>query len=66
MNAKNYYCVAWCLKHGYLKGKIRMKKTDEGMFYVVKTVKVSDEAEVERVRGRREGIKRRRRLRKSD
>lgn len=64
MNAKNYYCVAWCQKHGYLKGKIRMKKTDEGVFYVVKTVKMSDEAEVERVKRKREGIKRRRRIKK--
>ena len=27
---KNYYCVAWCPEHGYLKGKARMKHSDEG------------------------------------
>ena len=39
INSKNYYCVAYCGKHGYLKGKIRMKKAEDGKFYVVKTIK---------------------------
>ena len=40
VNGKHYYCVSYCKKHGYLKGKIRMKKTDDGNFYVVKTLKL--------------------------
>jgi hypothetical protein len=40
VNGRNYFCVGSCKKHGYLKGKIRMKKTDDGNFYVVKTVKL--------------------------
>ncbi|MBQ7563888.1 MAG: exonuclease domain-containing protein [Lachnospiraceae bacterium] len=40
VNGKHYFCVAYCKKHGYLKGKIRMKKTDDGNFYVVKTLKL--------------------------
>ena len=40
VNGKHYYCVAYCKKHGYLKGKIRMKKTDDGNIYVVKTLKL--------------------------
>jgi len=44
-NGKNYYCLAYCEKHGYLKGKIRMRKTDGGKFFVVKTTKlISEEA----------------------
>ncbi|MCM1552742.1 MAG: exonuclease domain-containing protein [Butyrivibrio sp.] len=44
-NGRHYYCLAYCEKHGYLKGKIRMRKTDEGKYYVVKTTKlISDEA----------------------
>lgn len=43
-NGRHYYCLAYCEKHGYLKGKIRVRKTDEGMLYVVKTTKlISDE-----------------------
>ena len=44
-NGRNYYCLAYCEKHGYLKGKIRFRKSDEGKVYVVKTTKlISDEA----------------------
>ncbi|MBR1854677.1 MAG: exonuclease domain-containing protein [Lachnospiraceae bacterium] len=44
-NGKNYYCLAFCDKHGYLKGKIRMRKTDDDKVFVVKTTKlISEEA----------------------
>ena len=44
-NGRHYYCLAYCEKHGYLKGKIRVRKTDEGKLYAVKTTKlISDEA----------------------
>ena len=41
---KAYYCLAECSEHGFLRGKIRIKKSDEGMYFVVKTIrKVDDE-----------------------
>lgn len=43
--AENYYCVAWCPEHGYLKGKARMKHSDEGKLFVVKTIRISSEQE---------------------
>jgi len=43
LNGKNYYCLAYCEKHGYLKGKIRFRKSDEGRYYVVKTTKLISE-----------------------
>ncbi|MBE5865283.1 MAG: exonuclease domain-containing protein [Lachnospiraceae bacterium] len=44
-NGRHYYCLAYCEIHGYLKGKIRIRKTDEGGMYVVKTTKlITDEA----------------------
>lgn len=46
---KQYYCVAHCEKHGYLKGKIRVRKTDEDKVYVVKTTKFISEDEVEAI-----------------
>ena len=61
LSPKNHCCLAYCGKHGYLKGKIRMKRTDEGKFYVVKTMKLIDEAEAEEIRSRREELKKRRR-----
>lgn len=38
-NGRQYYCMAYCEKHGYFKGKIRVRKTDEGMTYIIKTTK---------------------------
>ncbi|MCR4684628.1 MAG: exonuclease domain-containing protein [Lachnospiraceae bacterium] len=47
-NGKHYYSLSYCKKHGYLKGKIRMKKTEDGNVYVVKTLKlISPEEAVE-------------------
>lgn len=43
VNGKHYYCIAWCRKHGFLKGKARMKKADDGNIYVVKTLKIVPE-----------------------
>lgn len=43
-NGKRYYCLAYCEKHGYLKGKIRIYKAEGESVYIVKTTKlISDE-----------------------
>ena len=46
-NGKNYYCIAYCEEHGYLKGKARVRKTDDGGVYIVKTTKFISEQDVE-------------------
>lgn len=61
MNQKTHVCLAVCPEHGYLRGKIRLKKTDEGNYYVVKTIKMIDEVEAEEVREKRELIRKKRR-----
>lgn len=38
-NMKHGYCVYKCEKHGYVKGKIRIKQSSEGSVYIVKTVR---------------------------
>ncbi|MCF0121694.1 MAG: exonuclease domain-containing protein [Lachnospiraceae bacterium] len=50
VNSKNYYCIAICPVHGYIKGKARMKRTEEGRVYVVKTIKMSSEMEAKEIR----------------
>ena len=45
-NSKHYYCVSLCKKHGYIKGKIRLKKAEDGMVYVIKTMKQISETEM--------------------
>lgn len=58
---KNYYCLAYCPRHGWLKGKIRIKKTDHGSVFAVKTMKLTDEQEAQMIRDKKEEIKRKRR-----
>lgn len=53
-NGRNYYCVAFCNKHGNLKAKLRVRKTDEGNVYIVKTTKFISEHEVEEITRKRE------------
>lgn len=50
LNGRHYYCLAYCEKHGYLKGKIRIRKSDSGKIYVVKTVKLISPEEAEALR----------------
>jgi inhibitor of KinA sporulation pathway (predicted exonuclease) len=49
-NGKHYLSVGYCEIHGYVKGKIRLKKSEQNMIYVVKTIKIIDETEVEKVK----------------
>ncbi|MBE5868942.1 MAG: exonuclease domain-containing protein [Lachnospiraceae bacterium] len=51
---KHYYCLAYCEKHGYLKGKMRIKRAENGGIYVVKTTKLISEQEAEQIRQRKE------------
>lgn len=49
-NSKHYYAVAHCDVHGYIKGKIRIKKTDKDQVYIVKTMKFISEEEINGIR----------------
>ncbi|MCL2050675.1 MAG: exonuclease domain-containing protein [Lachnospiraceae bacterium] len=41
-NSRHYYSVSFCPAHGYMKAKIRLKKTENHGVYVVKTSKFID------------------------
>lgn len=56
-NGKHYYCIAYCKKHGYIKGKARMKKADDGNIYVVKTLKVVPEEIVNEIADKQEKLR---------
>ena len=62
-NGKHYFCLAYCEKHGYLKGKIRIHKVPEGLF-VVKTTKLIKDTEVEQIVNRQEKAREIRRKRR--
>lgn len=57
VNGRHYYCVAYCEKHGFLKGKIRVRRTDEGKTYIVKTTKFITKDEMEAIAQRRDHAK---------
>lgn len=57
VSLKNYYAVAYCEEHGYLKGKIRVNKTDDGKVYIVKTTKFISEEDVKALEERRAHVK---------
>lgn len=44
-NNKHYYCLGYCSIHGYVKVKVRVKKSEDGKVYIVKTTKLISEKE---------------------
>ncbi len=47
---KAYYCLAQCREHGFIRGKIRFKKTDDDRVYVVKTIRPISPEQAEEIR----------------
>ncbi len=60
-NSKHYYSISYCEKHGYMKSKIRVRKSEEGKVYVVKTMKYISEEEVDSIVLKKERAKESRR-----
>lgn len=60
-NGRNYYCLAYCEKHGYLKGKIRVRKSADEKVYIVKTTKLIPLEEAAELRKRWESAKKQQR-----
>ncbi len=56
-NGKHFYCLAYCDVHGYMKGKIRIKKSEDDMVYVVKTTKFIEAEEAEKIAARQKQTK---------
>lgn len=59
-NSKIHVAVGYCPKHGYLRGKVRMKKTDENKIYVIKTIKEISEEEVKYIRDKQIELRKKR------
>ena len=38
-SSKSYYCLCRCQEHGYFRGKIRFKKSEDGRIFCIRTVK---------------------------
>ena len=57
-NSRNYYCLCYCETHGWLKGKIRLKKTEEDRVFAVKTLKLIGTEEAKRIVDRKDAVRR--------
>ena len=55
-NNRNYYGVFLCKQHGYLKGKLRVKKSDDERYFAVKTIKIISKDEAISLKKQKEEI----------
>lgn len=65
-NSKKYYCVAKCPFHGFVRGKIQMKKyvNDPGMVFPIKIVKPISEEDVDKICEMKKQVVEKRRLKR--
>lgn len=63
-NGKHYYCVAACDKHGLMKFKVRIRKSEDDKIYVVKTMKYIEKEEADIIRMKKERTKEIRKIKK--
>lgn len=63
-SGKTYYCLGECSEHGYVRGKIRVKKKEEDSIFGIKIMKSTDEEGAERIFEKQETIREKRRERR--
>lgn len=61
-NSRIYESISQCQEHGYIKGKVRIRKTDGDTFYAVKTLKPVNEQKAEEIRQKRDSLRRKRNM----
>ncbi len=60
VNQKYYSALGCCPAHGNVKGKIRMRRNDDGKVYVVKTMKLVREEDILDIYGKKEEARKKR------
>ena len=63
-NGKHYYSISYCPSHGYMKSKIRIRKSENDRVYVVKTSKFISEEDCQKIIQRRDAAKEHRKVNK--
>lgn len=63
-NQKMYYNLGYCEEHGYLKGKIKIRRSYDGLYYAIKILKLTDEAGAQQVKQRQLSARQKRRKRR--
>lgn len=57
----NYFSLSFCEEHGWLKGKVHIKKTMDGKYFCIKTLKLIGDEEADEIFARKEVLKSKRR-----
>ena len=65
-NSKVYESISLCKEHGYVKGKVKIRHTEENRYYAVKTLRCVTDEEAEEIREKRESLRRKRQMKKKD
>jgi hypothetical protein len=60
---KMYLCLAFCPEHGYMRAKIRVKKSENDLPYGVKTIKEASEEDIALLNQKKEDARRRKKTR---
>lgn len=63
-NTKLYYGLFKCEEHGYVKGKIRAKQADNGKFFAIKILKITDAEGANRIYERQQITREKRKLKR--
>ncbi len=64
-NGKHYYSISCCPVHGYMKAKIRIRKSENNGVYVVKTSKFISEEDCQKIIQKRDMAKEHRKSKKT-
>lgn len=62
VGGSNYFCLAQCEEHGFLKGKIRLRQRRDDRYYAIKTIRPITPEEAYEIREKKEVLRLKRRL----
>ncbi len=62
--SKTYYSLSRCFEHGWIKGRIKLRKSDEDKVYAIKILSLTDNEGAEAIKQRQLDIRKRRRERR--
>lgn len=63
-NSKVYYSVSLCQEHGYVLGKIRIRRTEDDMYYVIKKLTNISPEEADEIRQKRDAHRAKKKMKK--
>lgn len=63
-NNKHYYCQSYCEHHGYLKGKLNIKTSENGKIFMVKILKLVSLEEAMKIKEKQEELRKKRRAKR--